>query len=73
MSMGLMIIGMALFWVMLILLSIWVSKLLFNPELKHPGSTKEDMNPQRVLRERFLRGEINEAQYRLMREDLKVP
>lgn len=71
MGMGLMIIGMALFWVMLILLSVWLAKLLFNPGLKHPGSMKEDMNPQHVLRERFLRGEISEAQYRLMREDLK--
>ena len=70
--MGLMILGMALFWGLLILLSVWFAKVLFNPETKQPRSKSKDrQHPRTVLAERFLRGEISEEQYRRIEDDLK--
>jgi len=71
MVMALMVLGMILFWVLLILLSFGIAKALFNSDIVQPSSQSRQQKPKEILKERFLRGEINEDEYIRMGNDLE--
>ncbi|MAT43710.1 MAG: hypothetical protein CL609_15340 [Anaerolineaceae bacterium] len=64
-----MIGGMLIFWIILIGLSILVVRSLF-----HAGQStelKKPLSAQKILEERYARGEINQEQYKLMLKDIQ--
>ncbi len=71
-AMGWMMVGMVLFWVLLILGAIWLVKLLFQSGTSQPKVSQEKLSPLAVLALRYSRGEINREQYEQMKKDLET-
>ena len=70
-------IMMAIFWVVVIALAVWLLSLLFprtahNPSagepLRHAGASE---SPAEILKQRYARGEITKDQFDQMRHDLE--
>ncbi|MBI3974969.1 MAG: SHOCT domain-containing protein [Armatimonadetes bacterium] len=57
-------IWMVLFWVGVVVLAIWLAGLLF------PRATEAPPAPRDILRLRYARGELTQAQYRDMLNEL---
>jgi uncharacterized membrane protein len=71
--MGLGLIFMILFWVGLIVLSIWLVGLLF-PSTKNQNNATDNGRPvsaQEILKTRYVRGEITQEQYYEMLQTLQ--
>jgi putative membrane protein len=68
--MGLMMLGMVLFWGLLIFLAIWLVKLLFQTGTPHDAAHLHPPTASEILDERYRRGEITQEQYRQMQKDL---
>ncbi len=69
--MGWMMVGMVLFWGLLILGAIWLVKLLFQSGTSQPKASQEKLTPLAILDLRYRRGEITREQYEQMKEDLE--
>ena len=69
-AMGWMMLGMVLFWGLLILAAIWLVRLLFQSGTSQPNASQEKLTPLAVLALRYSRGEINREQYEQMKKDL---
>ncbi len=64
--------GMFLFWGVLIVLAVLLVRGLFSSSRPADGnSTTQQLTPRQILDQRYARGEINQAQYHTMLEDLK--
>ncbi len=63
-----MFIGMLLFWGVLIIGAIWLVRALFNngPRL----SATNNRSPREILDQRYARGEISQAEYEQILNDL---
>jgi putative membrane protein len=69
--MGWMMLGMVLFWGMIIFLAVLVVHTLFETGERHLPKNQEVTNPMEILDLRYSRGEINQEQYIQMRKDLE--
>ena len=73
-GMGFGILGpilMLVFWGGLIALAIWLVKTLFASNQRSPSTTQElELNANKILDQRYARGEITREQYELMKNDL---
>ena len=64
--------GMFLFWGVIIVLAVLLVRGLFNSGRPADGnSTAQQLTPRQILDQRYARGEINQAQYQTMLQDLK--
>lgn len=70
-AMGWMMLGMVLFWALLILTAIWLVKLLFQNSSSQPTADQNHLSPQEILNLRYSRGEITREQYEQMKRDLE--
>ncbi len=62
------ILVMVLFWGGLVMLAVWLVGLMFSsPKNKNPNATQ---SAEEILKIRYARGEINEAEYKQMKETL---
>ena len=73
MGMGYGILGMVfmlLFWILLILGAVWVTKALFG---NAPSQPRKDSSqtPREILDQRYARGEITREQYEIMKQDIE--
>ena len=71
-GMGWMMLGMALFWVLVIFGAIWLVRALFQSGTSLPGVHQGQLTPQDVLDLRYSRGEITREQYEQMKKDLTM-
>ncbi len=71
-GMGWMMLGMALFWVVLILAAIGLVRLLFQSGSPKPSPGQDHLTPREVLNLRYSRGEITREQYEQMKKDLEL-
>jgi putative membrane protein len=69
--MGWMMLGMVLFWGMIIFLAVLVVHTLFETGERHLPKNQEVTSPMGILDLRYSRGEINQEQYIQMRKDLE--
>ncbi len=69
-AMGWMMLGMVLFWGLLIFAAIWLVKLLFQSGTSQPNASQDHLSPSAVLDLRYSRGEITREQYEQMLGDL---
>jgi putative membrane protein len=69
--MGWMMLGMVLFWGLVIFLAILMVRALFETGENRSPKDQETVNPLEVLDLRYSRGEINQEQYFQMRKDLE--
>lgn len=60
-------VGMAGFWLAILLVAIWATVRLFPAETSRPASVRS------ILDERLGRGEIDVEEYRRLREELAEP
>ena len=60
---------MLLFWVLLILGAVWVTKALFG-NIKPPPRKDSSQTPREILDQRYARGEITREQYEIMKQDI---
>jgi putative membrane protein len=64
--------GMFLFWGLLIVLAVLLVRGLFTSgRPSHEDSAAQQLSPRQILDQRYARGEITQAQYQLMLQDLK--
>lgn len=70
--MWLMMLGMALFWALIVCLSILSARLLFPGGSPPPRKTADPLTPREVLDLRYTRGEITREQYEQMKKDLAI-
>ena len=76
MGMGFGLLGllvMLLFWVGLILLSVWLVRAIFTSNSSnHPYASKKGKGSiaHEILAQRYARGEITREQYEIMKEDI---
>ena len=64
--------GMFLFWGILIALAVVLVRGLFKSNQPTDGnSVTQQLSPRQILDQRYARGEINQAQYQTMMQDLK--
>ena len=65
------VVIMLVFWIGIILLSVWIIRALFqgsnNPDSNRNG---ELSSPKEILDRRYGRGEITREQYELMKQDI---
>ena len=71
-GMGWMMLGMALFWGLLIFGAIWLVRALFQSGTSQPDVHQGQLTPQEVLDLRYSRGEITREQYEQMKKDLTM-
>lgn len=71
-AMGWMMLGMVLFWGLLIFAAIWLVKLLFQSGTSRPNAHQDRLTPAEVLDSRYSRGEITREQYDQMKKDLQA-
>ncbi len=71
-GMGWMMLGMALFWGLLILGAIWLVGLLFQSGTSRLNITQEHLTPKEILDLRYNRGELTREQYEQMKKDLSL-
>lgn len=69
-AMGWMMLGMLLFWGLLIFAAIWLVGLLFQSGSAKPITGQDRLTPREVLDLRYSRGEITREQYEQMKTDL---
>jgi putative membrane protein len=72
-GMGGMMLGMLLFWLVLIVLAVLLVKALFSfgsPGTKQPD--QDSLSPLDVLERRYSRGEITREQYLQMKKDIML-
>ncbi len=69
--MGRMMLGMVLFWGLLIFAAIWLVGLLFRSGTSKPTTDQGHLTPREVLDLRYSRGEITREQYDQMKTDLE--
>ena len=67
--MGFGIIGMFLFWIILILLAVFLVFGLF--QKNRPNENNQPLSARQILDQRYARGEINQEQYSLMLKDIQ--
>jgi putative membrane protein len=67
--MGFGIIGMFLFWIILILLAVFLVSGLF--QTNRPSRNNQPISARQILEQRYARGEINQEQYLLMLKDIQ--
>lgn len=70
-GMGLMMLGMVLFWGLLILAAIWLVRFLFQSGPAQPKHDQDYLTPTAILDLRYSRGEITREQYEQMKKDLE--
>ncbi len=70
-AMGWMMLGMILFWGLLILAAVWLVKLLFQSGTSRSHASQDHLTPTAVLDLRYSRGEITREQYEQMKRDLE--
>ncbi len=75
-----MVLGMVLFWVVVVGLALWLLSRLFPGSRQHPGNQQSRTNgiisggPGRaldILNERYARGEITREEYQEIRKDIE--
>ncbi len=71
-GMGWMMLGMALFWGLLIFGAIWLVKVLFQSGTSQTDAHPDRLTPLDVLDLRYSRGEITREQYEQMKKDLAM-
>ena len=69
-TMGLMMLGMFLFWGVLIFAAVLLVKALFQSGTSQKQSSEADLMPIDILNLRYSRGEITREQYDLMKSDI---
>ncbi len=69
-AMGWMMLGMVLFWGLLIFAAIWLVRLLFPSGTSQPKSTQDHLTPRAILDLRYSRVEITREQYEQIKRDL---
>jgi len=67
--MGFGIMGMFLFWIILILLAVFLVFGLF--QKNRPKDDNLPLSARQILDQRYARGEINQEQYSLMLKDIQ--
>ncbi|MBA4383328.1 MAG: electron transporter RnfE [Anaerolinea sp.] len=67
--MGFGMIGMFLFWIILIFLAVFLVRGLF--QTNHPSGNTQLLSARQILEQRYARGEINHEQYLLMMKDIQ--
>lgn len=67
-----MMLGMFLFWGLLIFAAVWLVGMLFWKGTSKPITDQEHLTPREVLDLRYSRGEITREQYDQMQRDLEV-
>jgi putative membrane protein len=70
-AMGWMMMGMVLFWGLLIIAAIWLVRLLFQNGTSQPTSDLSHLSPREILNLPYSRGEITREQYEQMKQDLE--
>jgi putative membrane protein len=60
---------MALFWIVVILLAVWLLSNLFPKNQTSPVTGAE--SPLAILQQRYARGEISKEEYETIRQDLE--
>jgi len=68
--MGGMMFGMAVFWILLILLAIWLVKQFFQTGMPDHPDESTAPTAMEILEKRYSRGEITREQYEQMKKDL---
>lgn len=65
------VVIMLVFWIGIILLSVWITRALFQGS-NNPDSNRnrELSSPKEILDRRYSRGEITREQYELMKQDI---
>jgi putative membrane protein len=63
-------IWMALFWVLVIVGSIWLVTTLF-PRSADKSQSDRGEDPLKIVRERYARGELTKEEYATLRHDLE--
>ncbi len=71
-AMGWMMLGMFLFWGVLIFLAVLLVKALFQSGTSQPRHDPVGQSPGEILAIRYSRGEITREQYEQMKKDLNV-
>ncbi len=67
--MGFGMIGMLLFWIILIFLAVFLVRGLF--QTNRPSGNNQPLAARQILEQRYARGEINHEQYLLMMKDIQ--
>lgn len=62
---------MALFWLVLLVAVVWVSRLVWGRVGAGPGAVPPTETPLQILKRRYARGEIDKAEYEDKRKDLE--
>lgn len=66
-----MVVGMILFWIVLIILSVRLVRGLFQPnQPTHADHNINQETPRKILDQRYARGEITKGQFLQMKKDL---
>ena len=69
-GMGWMMLGMFLFWGLLIFAAVWFVRLLFQSGMSQSSSADRSLTPAQVADLRYSNGEITREQYEQMKNDL---
>ncbi|MCX6056453.1 MAG: SHOCT domain-containing protein [Chloroflexi bacterium] len=67
--MGFGMIGMVLFWIILIFLAVFLVRGLF--KTNRPSENNQPLSARQILEQRYARGEINQEQFLLMLKDIQ--
>ena len=63
--------GMVLVWILLIVGSVWLIKVLFSGDInKSSGNNNQEEQAIEILNKRYARGELNKEEYEVMKKDL---
>lgn len=68
---GLGMIGMALFWIVVLLAVVWASRMVWGRAGPGQGVNPPTETPLQILQRRYARGEIDKAEYEEKRKDLQ--
>ncbi|HEX2981113.1 MAG TPA: SHOCT domain-containing protein [Anaerolineaceae bacterium] len=71
-DMGWMMLGMFLFWGLLIFAAVWFVRLLFTSGTSQSSTPEKFLTPTQVVDLRYIRGEITREQYKQMKKDLAL-
>ena len=66
------LIGMIIFWIILVAVAVWLVKLLF-PTAQKPDKRKppRPRSAEEILKTRYMRGVLTEEQYQKMRQNIQ--
>ncbi|MCK5342752.1 MAG: SHOCT domain-containing protein [Candidatus Heimdallarchaeota archaeon] len=63
--------GMVLVWILLIVGSVWLIKVLFSGDInKSSGNNNQEEQAIEILNKRYARGELTKEEYVVMKKDL---